>query len=81
MIYHIGFRPETRNSSRERPCQPLSGKLIIEASQCVDNLSCDLWEYLGKREITKKELRKNRFEIMRTVNRDYKTNFTKVGVN
>ena len=75
MLYHIGLRPESWAT------KPLEGKLIIEARKCIDYLDCELWEYMGEREITKKQLRENRFDIMRIVNRDYGTNFTKVEVD
>jgi len=73
--YHIGLRPESYAR------KPYKGKLIIEARRCIDYLDCELWEYMGLREITKKQLRENRFDIMRWVNREYQTNFTKVEVN
>lgn len=51
MIYHIGLgkRGET---------------LVIEARRSVDYLSCEIYDYLGQREVTKRHLREHRYNIL-----------------
>ena len=78
MIYHIGFMkgsgacfPLHRNGHR-------ADTLIIQATRDVDDLSCDLWKYYGRREITKKQLRQDRFKILAAVNQQYGTAFKRV---
>jgi len=50
--YHIGFGKRGRT-------------LVIEARRCVDYLDCEIYDYMGVREITKRELNQNRYEILR----------------
>ena len=38
--------------------------LVIEAVRDVDYLSCEIYDYLGKRETTKASLRANRYQIL-----------------
>lgn len=49
--YHIGL------SKRKKT-------LIIEAQTSVDCLDCEIYDYMGEREITKKKLRENRMQIL-----------------
>ena len=53
MIYHVGL--SKRNNT-----------LVIEARHSVDYLSCELYDYLGKRETTKEQLYNNRYKILET---------------
>lgn len=57
MEYHIGLLRNKRT-------------LVIQASQNVDCLSCEITEYMGLRETTKKELRRNRYTILNLLKRD-----------
>jgi hypothetical protein len=38
--------------------------LVIQARRYLDNLSCELYDYWGERQITKKELRSRRYQIL-----------------
>lgn len=44
-IYHVGTVKGPKDT------------LIIQARRSVDFLSCEYWQYFGKRETTKKELK------------------------
>jgi len=56
MIYHVGLSKQGQT-------------LIIEACKCIDYLSCELYDYMGKRETTKKQLKVNRYEILKMMQR------------
>ncbi len=49
--YHVGLAKRGRT-------------LVIEARRCVDYLSCELYDYLGQREVTKSHLREQRYNIL-----------------
>jgi len=49
--YHVGLAKRKRT-------------LIIQASDNVDCLSCELYHYMGVRNTTKVQLRQNRYEIL-----------------
>ena len=49
--YHVGLAKRKRT-------------LIIQASDNVDCLSCELCHYMGVRNTTKVQLRQNRYEIL-----------------
>lgn len=51
-IYHVGFSKRGQT-------------LVIEATRSVDYLSCELYDYMGRRETTKAQLRANRYDILR----------------
>jgi hypothetical protein len=70
--YHIGFSaPNGINGDT----------LVIEARRDVDYLSCELWQYRGERETTKRALHEVRFSIMELVNRENGTTFSHVRVD
>lgn len=50
-MYHIGFSKRGKT-------------MVIEARRCIDFLSCELYDYMGQREITKKQLRANRYQVL-----------------
>ena len=49
--YHIGLskRGET---------------MVIETARCVDFLGCEIYDYMGERIVTKRELNLNRYELL-----------------
>ena len=51
-IYHVAFCKE-------------GSTLVIEARVSIDNLSCEVYDYMGKRETTKKDLHAHRKEILK----------------
>jgi hypothetical protein len=51
-IYHVGIG-KNKNTM-----------VIIQAVKCIDYLSCEIYDYMGLRQITKKELYKNRYKIL-----------------
>ena len=65
--YHIGF---CKNGDT----------LIVQASPSKDGLSCQTWIYFGERINTKKNLYKNRKELLQEVNKSYSTNFRKIKI-
>lgn len=70
--YHIGF---------SAPKGIDGDTLVIEARSSVDHLSCELWKYIGEREVTKRALYEVRYAILEHVNRDSGTSFTHVRVD
>lgn len=52
MIYHVGFSKKGKT-------------LVIEATTSIDYLSCEIYDYMGQRETTKKQLHNNRYEILK----------------
>jgi hypothetical protein len=39
--------------------------MIIQACECIDNLNCEIYDYMGQRITTKKELYNNRYSILK----------------
>jgi len=66
--YHLGLR-------KRGPC------LILEVADSVDQLSCELWIYLGERIRSIAALRKNKAEILKEVNIAHKTDFRRIRVH
>lgn len=52
--------------------------VILQASRDKDSLSPELWKYLGRRLITKKQLKHNKEKLLAAINEQYGTNFTKM---
>jgi len=50
-IYHIGMSKRGKT-------------LVIEARRDVDYLSCEIYDYYGRRITTKKQLHENRYSIL-----------------
>ena len=50
--YHVGFAKRGRT-------------LVIEARRSVDFLSCELYDYMGERVVTKKHLYDFRYDILK----------------
>ena len=74
MTYHIGVYKgcgSHYNGSR-------ADTLVLQAVKCIDSLSCQTWLYFGKRTTTKKELRAKKAEILKSINRTQKTNFSRL---
>ncbi len=51
MIYHVGFGKRGKT-------------MVIEARRNVDYLSCEIYDYMGKRVTTKAHLKANRYGIL-----------------
>jgi len=51
MTYHIGLSKQGKT-------------LIIEAVRCIDYLGCEIYDYMGERETTKKHLKAHRYEFL-----------------
>lgn len=51
MTYHVGIGKRGRT-------------MVIEAVTCVDFLSCETYDYMGERIITKKQLRDSRYDLL-----------------
>jgi len=69
MRYHIGlikgkYYPGCRDDT-----------LVVQMRRNIDFLDCEIWEYLGEFDTTKKHVRENRDEILRRINEQYGTNF------
>ena len=41
--------------------------MVIEARQSIDYLSCEIYDYLGERETTKKKLYEHRYRLLALV--------------
>jgi len=52
--------------------------VILEVSDTVDGLSCETWKYLGQRENTLKNLRKNNGNVLNGLNAGMGTEFTRL---
>jgi hypothetical protein len=52
MVYHVGIGKRGQT-------------MVIQASTNVDSLSCEIYDYMGKRVTTKKDLRKNRYGLLK----------------
>ena len=72
-VYYLGLVRGSRgywaNGHRETT-------VVLEARACLDNLSPDLWEYLGPRVTTKASLKAKRVGILAWVNATFGTAFT-----
>ena len=51
MVYHVGIGKRGKT-------------MVIEARRNVDYLSCEIYDYMGQREITKAKLHNNRYAIL-----------------
>ena len=56
MVYHVGFSKRGRT-------------LVIEARRNIDFLSCELYDYKGRREVSKEHLKAHRYEILALLQR------------
>jgi hypothetical protein len=52
MVYHIGIGKRGYT-------------MVIQASENVDCLSCEIYDYMGRRDTTKKHLHANRYGILK----------------
>ena len=75
MVYHIGLvhGGTMRGGDPER--------VTVQMRRDVDFLDCEIWEYLGMREVTKTHVRTNRLQLLSALNKQYGTNFTKITVD
>jgi len=73
-MYHIGLVKGTGktklwgNNHRE-------STVVLQARKSVDFLSPYTWQYIGQREITKKQLHENKHTILTWINGYFHTNF------
>jgi len=51
MPYHIGLSKQGKT-------------MVIEARRNIDYLDCEIYDYLGLREVTKKHLKAHRYELL-----------------
>ena len=54
--------------------------VILEVADTVDALSCETWKYLGERQNTLKNIRKNNGNVLNGLNAGMGTSFTKLVV-
>jgi hypothetical protein len=55
--------------------------IVLQARRSIDNLSCELWEYIGERITTKTQLNANKSHILVWINGYYHTNFTHIVID
>ena len=79
-IYHVAFLKGSGKTAwggnRHR-----KDTVILQAREDMDCLSCEMWKYFGKTELSKKEMRGRKSEILDAVNLVFKTNFTRLIVD
>ena len=74
MTYHIGFIkgtgkvPFMGNGHRK-------STVIVQARKDVDCLSPQLWKYMGERNITKVQLKRDKSRLLKAINESYGTDF------
>lgn len=78
--YFVGLLKGSGRSGYHSNCHHKS-TLVVQARTIIDNLSCELWKYYGERITTKKELHRNRFKILKAVNKQYGTSFKRVVID
>jgi hypothetical protein len=71
--YYLGILPGDYDGYKHR-----HDTLILEARESLDCLSCELYQYLGPRIVTKAHLRANRSGILAMLNRQYGYNFKRL---
>lgn len=49
--------------------------VIVQARKNLDLLSCEAWQYLGQRNVTKVQLIAQKAELLAAINTQYNTNF------
>jgi hypothetical protein len=60
---------------------PGDGKtVIVQMNRCIDCMSCELWEYLGVRVITKTAMRKTRKQLLAWINKEHGKKFERIEV-
>ena len=69
-VYHLGICLE-KNKTR----------MIVQARECVDFLSCEIYEYLGRRQTTKKQLYEKRFGLLEWANKQFGFNCTSIKID
>lgn len=55
--------------------------VVLQARRLKDNLSCELWNYIGLRYITKAELKQNKDGLLNWINKEFGTKFTKLVID
>lgn len=68
MIYHIGLLRE-------------GDRVIVQARRNIDLLDCELWRYLGVRDVTKEYLRASRKVLLDAINQKYGTQFKRIQID
>jgi len=65
--YHMGLRKD-------------GNRVIVEVADTVDQLSCELWKYMGERENTIAELERAKDRILKVINIEYGTHFQHITI-
>ena len=74
--YYLGILPGDYDGYRHR-----HDTLVLQARESPDCLSCELYQYLGARVVTKKHLRAQRSGILSMLNREHGYNFKRLIVD
>jgi len=69
--YHIGLLKDYDHPER----------VIVQVRQSIDDLSCELWRYLGPHMNTKKQIHEQRIKILEAINAQLGTTFTKIRID
>jgi hypothetical protein len=72
-IYHIGLVKGIKQGIYSNGHK--ADTVIIQLRKNIDFLSCELWEYLGERETTKKDYKNKSSDILQWINQKFKTEF------
>lgn len=51
-VYHIGIGKRKHT-------------MVIQAAKCVDSLDCEIYDYMGRRETTISQLKRNRYNVLK----------------
>ncbi len=57
-VYFLALRRDYQNPKN----------VYLDSSQCIDNLSCETWKYLGPRVVTKAQIKRQRADWLAWVN-------------
>jgi len=67
--YHVGLIKGTSGQCWDNGHRPST--VIVQLRRSIDDLSPDLWCYMGEHETTKKRLRKIKEELLETINKQF----------
>jgi len=67
-VYHVGLLKQGET-------------LVIEMRRDIDYLNCEIWRYLGQRQVTKKYYKENKIVILQAINSTEGTNFKRIVID
>lgn len=60
---------------------PKPERVTVQLRRDIDFLDCELWQYMGVRNTTKKHVKESKYKLLDAINASYGTEFTEIAVD